>query len=111
MLTAFASLPRVIWSDGGDGTNPYAGLLGWADQIVVTPDSVNLLSEACATRVPVCVLLPDSARGRMARFQRDLREQGRLLASLPALLDRGLIIEPLRETGRIAGEVRQRLGL
>ena len=53
MLTAFASLPRVIWSDGGDGTNPYAGLLGWADQIVVTPDSVNLLSEACATRVPV----------------------------------------------------------
>lgn len=111
MLTAFASLPRVIWSDGGDGTNPYAGLLGWADQIVVTPDSVNLLSEACATRVPVCVLLPDSARGRMARFQRDLREQGRLLASLPALLDRGHIIEPLRETGRIAREVRARLGL
>ena len=110
MLAAFANLPRVIWSDGGDGTNPYAGLLGWADQIVVTPDSVNLLSEACATRAPVCVLLPGSAQGRMARFQRSLHERGRLLNTLAALGDGHHTIEPLRETGRIAAEVRTRLG-
>lgn len=111
MLTAFASLPRVIWSDGGDGTNPYAGLLGWADRIVVTPDSVNLLSEACATRVPVSVLLADSARGRMTQFQRSLRERGRLLTELVPVSNARQPIEPLRETGRIAAEVRQRLGL
>ena len=111
MLAAFANLPRVIWSDGGDGTNPYAGLLGWADRIVVTPDSVNLLSEACATRVPVHVLLPDSARGRMAYFQRSLRERGRLQSTLEPLPGSLVEIEPLRETGRIASEVKARLGL
>lgn len=111
LLAAFAGLPGVIWSDGGDGTNPYAGLLGWADRIAVTPDSVNLLSEACATHAPVTVLLPGSAQGRMARFQRTLRENGRLSPSLDSLPVQGQNVVPLRETGRIAAEVRTRLGL
>lgn len=111
LLAAFEGLPGVIWSDGGDGTNPYAGLLGWADRIVVTPDSVNLLSEACATRAPVAVLLPGSAQGRMARFQQSLRETGRLCADAGQLPERAQGIVPLRETGRIAAEVRARLGL
>ena len=113
LLTAFQGIPSVIWSDGGDGPNPYAGLLGWADRIVVTPDSVNLLSEACATRVPVAVLMASSAQGRMARFQGHLRESGRLAKWLddlatPVPAD---AITPLRETARIAAEVRARLGL
>ena len=112
LLAAFDDVPGVIWSDGGDGSNPYAGLLGWADRIVCTPDSVNLLSEACATRVPVGVLLGQRAQGRMARFQRALRERGRLLVGLEALdADVSLPVEPLRETVRIADEVRARLGL
>ena len=78
---------------------------------MVTPDSVNLLSEACATRVPVSVLLADSARGRMTQFQRSLRERGRLLTELVPVSNARQPIEPLRETGRIAAEVRQRLGL
>ncbi|WP_312917689.1 mitochondrial fission ELM1 family protein [Stenotrophomonas sp.] len=112
LLAAFDDVPGVIWSDGGDGSNPYAGLLGWADRIVCTPDSVNLLSEACATRVPVGVLLGQRAQGRMARFQQALRERGRLLVGLEALdADVTLPVEPLRETVRIADEVRARLGL
>ena len=113
LLTAFQDIPSVIWSDGGDGPNPYAGLLGWADRVVVTPDSVNLLSEACATRVPVGVLLPSSVQGRMARFQGHLRETGRLVQRLEDVtlpLD-GTPITPLRETNRIAAEVRARLSL
>lgn len=111
LLTAFAGLPGVIWSDGGDGTNPYAGLLGWADRIAVTPDSVNLLSEACATPAPVAVLLPGSAQGRMALFQQTLLEQGRIHTGIAQLPEQGQGIVPLRETGRIAAEVRARLGL
>ena len=113
LRAAFDGLPAVIWSDGGDGPNPYAGLLGWADRIVVTPDSVNLLSEACATRVPVGVMLPSSARGRMARFQGHLRETGRLVQRLEDVtLPLGeAAVTPLRETERIAAEVRARLGL
>lgn len=112
LLRAFDDVPGVIWSDGGDGSNPYAGLLGWADRIICTPDSVNLLSEACATRVPVGVLLGERAQARMAHFQTALRERGRLLEGL-AVLDAApsQTIEPLRETERIAAEVRLRLGL
>ncbi len=105
----FAGLPHVIWGDGGDGVNPYAGLLGWAHRVVVSPDSVNLLSEACATRLPVCVALADTVQGRMQRFQRALTERGRLQ---PRWLEwDGDVAEPLRETARIAAEVKQRLRL
>lgn len=105
----FADVPNVIWGDGGDGVNPYAGLLGWADRVVVSPDSVNLLSEACATRLPVTVALADTAQGRLAHFQRSLHVRGRLQARWLQWDATG--IEPLRETARIAAAVRQRLDL
>ncbi|MCC7635756.1 mitochondrial fission ELM1 family protein [Stenotrophomonas rhizophila] len=108
LRSAFAELPQVIWGDGGDGVNPYAGLLGWADRVVVSPDSVNLLSEACATRLPVAVALAGQAQGRLAQFQHALRDRGRLQ---PRWLDWhcDARIEPLRETARIAAQVRARL--
>jgi len=112
LLRAFDDVPGVIWSDGGDGSNPYAGLLGWADRVVCTPDSVNLLSEACATRVPVGVLLGQRAQARMAQFQQALRERSRLRDGLAAFdTDPQQPIEPLRETDRIAAEVKARLNL
>ncbi|KOQ66337.1 mitochondrial fission ELM1 family protein [Stenotrophomonas maltophilia] len=109
LRATFADLPHVIWGDGGDGVNPYGGLLGWANRVVVSPDSVNLLSEACATRMPVMVALAETAQGRLARFQQQLHERGRLQTRwLDWQYDR---IEPLRETARIAAEVRARLAL
>ena len=38
--------------------NPYAGFLAWADAVVVTGDSVSMLSEALATAVPVFIADP-----------------------------------------------------
>src|SRR5690606_30744735 len=55
---AFRRWPGVFWANGLDGINPYAGLLGWADRIIVTADSSNLLAEACAVGVPVYVHAP-----------------------------------------------------
>lgn len=107
LRSTFADIPNVIWGDGGDGVNPYAGLLGWANRIVVSPDSVNLLSEASASRMPVAVALADTAQGRLAHFQHALRERGRLQ---PRWLDWHYTrLEPLRETARVAGLVRERL--
>ena len=48
-----AGLQAEIWD--GSGPNPYFGYLGLADHVVVTGDSVNMVSEAAATGVPVHV--------------------------------------------------------
>lgn len=99
----------VLWCGTPDGPNPYAGLLAWADRIVCTPESVNMLSEACATRAPVQVFEPHRVGGRPRRFIDALLRQGRIrdFADGPAAFDG----EPLRETARIAAEVRARLDL
>lgn len=104
-----AELPGRQWHGGAESDNPYLGFLAWADRIVVTPDSANMLAEACATSVPV--YCPGSAhlRGRLSRLYRDLLERGRVR---PLKLDAsGWHIDPLRETARLAAEVRVHLGL
>ncbi len=102
-------LPGRQWHAEADGPNPYAGMLGWADRIVVTADSVNLLSEACATTAPVHSLLPSIASGRLGRFHRLLLDCGRLtpLDSTKTTA----AVTPLREADTIAAEVAARLGL
>jgi len=105
----WADTPGLRWFDASDGPNPYAGALAHADRIVVSPDSVNMVSEACATAAPVYVAEPGRATGRVQAYLTELlrreriREQGRLPEAFGA--------EPLRETGRVAAAVRERLGL
>lgn len=100
-------VPGALWTGAQDGPNPYAGLLGWAQAIACTADSSNLLSEACATRVPVAAWFTDQARSRAAGLIAGLRGRGRLAAALSFAPDEGIV--PLRETTRIAAEVRERL--
>ncbi|MFT4249387.1 MAG: mitochondrial fission ELM1 family protein, partial [Pseudomonas sp.] len=108
---ALRGLPSaLLWLDEDDGPNPYHGLLGWADAIVATADSVNLLSEACATPVPVAAAFAEVAQGRVQQFVQALRGHGRLSA-IEALPQPGVAIIPLRETARVAAQVRERLGL
>lgn len=102
-------LPGPVWTGSVDGRNPYAALLGWADRVVCTADSVNMLSEASATRVPVHALGIERARGRPGRFVQALRERGRIRPLDDALAP--FEAAPLRETTRIASELRARLGL
>jgi hypothetical protein len=104
-----ARFPGVIWGDERDGPNPYSGLLGWADRIVCTADSVNMLSEAAATNVPVFAAGVDRLSGRPRRFVDSLIASGRVRAC-PADLT-PFTVTALRETARVAGEVRARLGL
>ena len=104
-----ARADTVLWCDPSDGPNPYAGLLAWADRILCTPDSVNMLSEACATAAPVHVFEPARVSGRPRLFLDALLERGRIRALTAALSP--FDVEPLRETARIAAEVRARLSL
>ena len=105
----YMETPGMTWLDTTDGDNPYPGMLAWADRIVCSPDSVNMISEACATNVPVFVFDPGRARGRLRVFLDALLDCGRIRAvdSTLAAFD----VEPLRETARVAAEVHSRLGL
>jgi mitochondrial fission protein ELM1 len=101
--------PGFVWRGAKDGENPYDGLLAWADRIVCSPDSVNMITEACATRVPVFVFDPSRVRGRPRAFLDALLASGRIRAMDPQLAP--FDVEPLRETARVAAEVRERLGV
>ena len=104
---ALAGVPGLVWSGPDDGRNPYPGVLGWADRLVVTPDSVNMLSEACAVGCPVQTLVTTPLPTRLARFHAALRDTGRLrdLDESP-LAER---VHPLRETTAIGAALRQRI--
>jgi hypothetical protein len=99
--------PGVVWRGAEDGPNPYPGLLAWADRIVCSPDSVNMISEACATRVPVFVFDPGRVRGRPRAFLDALVARGRIRA-MDATLG-SFDVEPLREAKRVAALVSERL--
>lgn len=109
LRAALGQLPGVVWCEERDGTNPYAGLLGWADRIVCTADSVNMLSEAAATNVPVFVAGVDALGGRPRRFVDRLLAVGRVHVFDDALAP--FTVTPLRETARVAAELRARLAL
>jgi mitochondrial fission protein ELM1 len=102
----FATLPGKFWSSPGDGPNPYAGFLAWAERIVVTPDSANMLSEACATGKPVSTFAPRPIGGKLAAFHRELRASGHL-RSIDDPSPRSPT-PPLAETQAIAELVRRR---
>ncbi|MGO9171490.1 MAG: mitochondrial fission ELM1 family protein [Rhodomicrobium sp.] len=100
-----AGCPAFI--SGGDGDNPYFGMLAHADAFVVTCDSVNMITEACSTGKSVhVVILPSigrraaSQRDKFSRFHRSLEQSGRIR------LFKGQIeswtYQPLREMERIA---------
>lgn len=107
LLQRYADMPGLIWVGEAQGVNPYPGLLAWADRIVVSADSVNMVSEACATHSPVFVHEPASVKGRPQNFLQSLlaldriRPMDEVMASFP--------VQPLRETTRVAELVRQRL--
>jgi mitochondrial fission protein ELM1 len=69
------SSKRRAWMWNMEGDNPYLGLLALADRLVVTSDSVTMVSEALATRRPVEVFDLEAGR-RHAIFLEGLLSQG-----------------------------------
>lgn len=102
-------VPGLRWFDAGDGDNPYAGMLAAAERIIVSPDSVNMISEACATAVPVYVAEPARASGRVGRYLDDLRKRGRIREQQRLLAP--FDARPLIDTPRVAALLREKLGL
>jgi mitochondrial fission protein ELM1 len=97
-----------LWD--GTGDNPFLGILALADFIVVTADSASMASEAASTGKPVYVAELATGRPKFAEFHRSLRAAGITRPFDGGRLERWTY-PPLRETARIAGEIKRRLGL
>ena len=69
-----AGLSAAIWD--GSGENPYFAYLALADAVLVTADSVSMISEAAATGKPVHILELDGGNTKFARFHEAMRAAG-----------------------------------
>lgn len=104
---ALEPLGGWVWDFTGD--NPYFGLLALADLIVVTQDSVSMISEAAATTAPVMFApLPGSSR-RQGLFIGTMQREGRIRPFEGRFAP--WTAEPLNDTPAAAAEMRHRLNL
>lgn len=74
LQNALRAVPAYVWN--GKGANPYYGMLGLADALVVTCDSVNMVSEACTTGKPVYVIKLPGGSPKFDRFHERLMRDG-----------------------------------
>jgi uncharacterized protein len=102
-----ADVPAIIWD--GTGDNPYFGFLGLADAIVVTGDSVNMVTEAAGTGKPVFVQALKGRSTRLACFHRLMRERGATRPFEGRL--ETWTYAPINDTELVASAVRRALGL
>lgn len=105
IAAAFRADPTVmVWN--GEGPNPYLAILGLADRLLVTSDSVSMISEALATSAPVSIF--DVGGGRRHRaFLASLLDKG--LVSLASDLMDASRSAPLDATAAAAAFVRDRM--
>jgi uncharacterized protein len=69
-----AGLNVSIWD--GKGDNPYYAYLAIADALLVTADSVSMVSEAAATGKPVHIIGLDGGDAKFARFHEAMQKAG-----------------------------------
>lgn len=98
-------IPAYVWDGRGD--NPYLALLALADALVVTADSVNMVSEAATTGKPVFIVELKGGSEKFRRFHRALRDGGVTRPFVGHL--ETWSYAPLRDTERVAAEIRRRL--
>lgn len=95
-------VPHYLWN--GTGDNPYYGMLALADAFIVTCDSVNMISECCATGKPVHVVALPGHSDKFAAFHKSLLHSGRIRMFTGEL--QRWTYPPLDEMTRLAGIIR-----
>ena len=100
-----AGLPAAVWD--GTGDNPYFAYLGLADAVVVTGDSVNMVSEAASSGKPVHVIQLKGRSSKFATFHRELEQAG-ITRPFTGRLE-SWTYRPLTDTADVARVVAARL--
>ncbi|MBB4659069.1 mitochondrial fission ELM1 family protein [Parvularcula dongshanensis] len=111
LRSRLADLPAWVWDGApiGGVENPYPGLLGLAEVVLVTEESANMLTEAAFTGRPVHLLRLEGGSPKWRRLHEDLEGRGALRPGAP--LSQRWSYEPLRETDRAAEAVLAALRL
>lgn len=107
LAQAISGVPHFLWD--GTGDNPYHAFLALADAIVVTEDSVNMVTEAAGTGKPVYVQSLPGRSTRLARFHALMRERGATRPFESRL--ESWRYEPVNDTELVASAIRRALGL
>lgn len=96
---------NFIWD--GTGDNPYFGMLAWADYIIVTSDSVSMLSDAGTTGKPVYVVDLEGESDRFNNLHQHFQEIGvsRPLSSIKSGNLEHFSYEPLNDAQLIASAI------
>jgi len=102
---ACAPAPVFVWD--GIGDNPYPGILGLATAVVVTSDSVNMVSEAASSGLPLHVFRIWRESAKLRAFHRTLAERG-IARDFNGKIE-AWSYAALAETDRVAGEIAQRI--
>lgn len=97
--------PHWFWD--GTGTNPYHGMLAWADYILVTADSVSMLSDAGTTGKPVYMIPMEGGAARLNAFHQNLMKHG-IIRPFEGRLEHWTY-PPLRDSDLIAAEIVRRM--
>lgn len=103
----FAADNKVwIWDQTGD--NPYFGVLSNAQHLLVTADSVSMISEALFTNSPVHTL-PLSGTSRRHKIFLDILVSEKLIHPIDKLIDFSVQAtnQPIDETNKIAQMINQ----
>jgi mitochondrial fission protein ELM1 len=111
---ALAGVPAWVW-DSVTGDNPYFGILGSADLLVVTCDSVNMLGEAAFTGRPLFAWPLEGGTAKFRAFHEGLAAAGALRwldaeAVAVQVATRSLATwtyKPLNANAAIAGRIRR----
>ncbi len=106
LRAVFAGAPRRCFLWDGTGDNPYVAMIANADAIVVTGDSVNMVSEAVSTSAPAYVYEPSGGHSRLRRYLDALVARG-VLRRWSGDLD-AWSHEPVDSTRLIAAEIARR---
>ncbi len=101
--------PHGAWMWDMQGENPYFGLLALADAIVVTVDSISMVSEAVATSAPVLLAELPGRSARIGRFLGALLESGRVRRFAGRF--ETWQTAPIDDTAEAGAEVRRRLNI
>ena len=90
----------------GTGDNPYPAMLGLADAVLVTEDSVNMASEAASTGLPVHIFPVSGIAPKLARFHEQLAKRGMSRRFTGQIGNWSY--EPLAEADRVASDLARR---